>query len=227
MNGARGRYSGSDEKIARIVDTAFRVFLEQGYHNSSLRQIAAACGLTDGGLLHYFPSKSHLLSAVARRHADEKRASWSQLEAPLTFFEELGLAWRSKALSQENPRWIEFSVAATSEGSNPFSRTHADHAEMYRSIVSRLTGRYQICKDNGELRPEVDPAALARARMALATGYSTQWVLEDQDFDMGSEYLESLAWLAASVSTERLTIEEARSRIVTEAGKFTAVTPSG
>lgn len=120
-------------------------------------------------------------------------------------------------------------MAATSEGSNPFSRTHADHAEMYRSIVSRLTGRYQICKDNGELRPEVDPAALARrflewrwrpatARSGCSRTRTSTWA---------QEYLESLAWLAASVSTERLTIEEARSRIVTEAGKFTAVTPSG
>lgn len=183
--------------------------------------------MTDGGVLHYFPSKVHLLLAVARSHSEMKAAGWPATTQPPTFFEIQGQAWRSKCRAQEEPGWVDFSVAATAEATNPFSPIHSEHSALYADIVVAVAARYRQCKERGELRADVDPDALARVSLALATGMSTQWVLEDRSYDMCADYLEALSWLSASVTSERMTPDEAGRRIVAAAGKITTIAPSG
>jgi AcrR family transcriptional regulator len=49
---------------ARIVDVAYALFLRQGYHGTSMRQIADAAGITMGGIYNHFPSKEAIWQAV-------------------------------------------------------------------------------------------------------------------------------------------------------------------
>jgi len=60
-----------NETKDRICETALALFLEQGYDNTALSQIARECGITKAGLYHYFPNKEVLLYEVHRRHRDE------------------------------------------------------------------------------------------------------------------------------------------------------------
>lgn len=48
----------------RIVDTALELMARQGASTTTMRQLAAACGVNVATLYHYFPSKSDLLRAV-------------------------------------------------------------------------------------------------------------------------------------------------------------------
>src|ERR1044071_2948561 len=48
----------------RVLDSALRAIAANGFHGSSLANIAADAGLTTAGLLHHFPSKEQLLVAV-------------------------------------------------------------------------------------------------------------------------------------------------------------------
>jgi AcrR family transcriptional regulator len=50
--------------LARIVDATLRLANKQGFHATSLRQIAETSGLSMGGLYTYFPSKPMLLSMI-------------------------------------------------------------------------------------------------------------------------------------------------------------------
>ncbi len=47
-----------------IVSTAYRLFLENGYAATSMRQICAAAGLTMGGIYAHFSSKEDIFVAV-------------------------------------------------------------------------------------------------------------------------------------------------------------------
>ena len=47
-----------------ILQHAFRVFKLQGYHRTSLSDIASACGLLKGSIYHYFDSKETLMKEV-------------------------------------------------------------------------------------------------------------------------------------------------------------------
>jgi len=50
--------------LARIIDATLRLSNKQGFHATSLRQIAGLSGLSMGGLYTYFPSKPMLLSMI-------------------------------------------------------------------------------------------------------------------------------------------------------------------
>ena len=53
-----------DEQI--IIIEALKLFRKQSYFNTSMSQIAEACGLQKGSLYHYFPSKEDLMRKVIK-----------------------------------------------------------------------------------------------------------------------------------------------------------------
>ncbi|MEZ5053686.1 MAG: TetR/AcrR family transcriptional regulator [Chitinophagales bacterium] len=50
--------------VEDILKHSLKLFRQKSYHNTSIADIAAACGLLKGSLYHYFPSKEALMSAV-------------------------------------------------------------------------------------------------------------------------------------------------------------------
>ncbi|MBE2237617.1 MAG: TetR/AcrR family transcriptional regulator [Caldilineaceae bacterium] len=54
---------------ARILDAAYSLFMEQGYHGTSMRQIVERAGITTGGVYNHFASKEEIWIAVLlQRH---------------------------------------------------------------------------------------------------------------------------------------------------------------
>ncbi|MCO5231196.1 MAG: TetR/AcrR family transcriptional regulator [Chitinophagales bacterium] len=49
-----------------ILKQSLRLFRKKSYHNTSIADIAEACGLLKGSLYHYFPSKEALMIAVIK-----------------------------------------------------------------------------------------------------------------------------------------------------------------
>jgi AcrR family transcriptional regulator len=63
------RATRSDRRPDRreeILEAALAVFAERGYTGASIAAIAERVGLTQQGVLHYFPSKDRLLAEVLR-----------------------------------------------------------------------------------------------------------------------------------------------------------------
>jgi len=60
----------SDTTKARILDTAERLFAEQGYGATSLRQIIGGAGVNLAAVHYHFGSKEHLLEAVFARRIE-------------------------------------------------------------------------------------------------------------------------------------------------------------
>lgn len=54
-----------------ILETALRLFAERGYSGTSIRDIAAACGLQGPTLYSHYPSKEHVLAELVRIAHDE------------------------------------------------------------------------------------------------------------------------------------------------------------
>jgi AcrR family transcriptional regulator len=53
-----------DDKLARILQTAASIFAEKGYHDTSIRDISRATGVSLSGLYYYFRSKEELLYLI-------------------------------------------------------------------------------------------------------------------------------------------------------------------
>lgn len=57
-----------------IIKESLQVFRQKGYHNTTMSDIAMACGLLKGSIYHYFGSKEELmLEVIAYLHAWYKR----------------------------------------------------------------------------------------------------------------------------------------------------------
>ncbi len=48
----------------RLLDAAFALFLDQGYHGTSMRQVASRAGITPGSIYNHFESKEALFVAL-------------------------------------------------------------------------------------------------------------------------------------------------------------------
>ncbi|HMD89503.1 MAG TPA: TetR/AcrR family transcriptional regulator [Anaerolineaceae bacterium] len=48
----------------RIIEVAYQLFIEQGYHATSMRQIGDRAGITMGGIYNHFTSKEAIWKAV-------------------------------------------------------------------------------------------------------------------------------------------------------------------
>jgi AcrR family transcriptional regulator len=55
----------------RILDAAEQLVADAGASNLTLDAVAAAAGVSKGGLLYHYPSKDALLTAMIERHCDD------------------------------------------------------------------------------------------------------------------------------------------------------------
>lgn len=62
-----------------VFDAAIRLFLERGYAEVGLGDIAAAVGLKRTSLYRYFPDKAHILARWLRRELDAEAATSAAL----------------------------------------------------------------------------------------------------------------------------------------------------
>lgn len=58
--------SKQKNNIDNILKQSLKLFRQKSYHNTSIADIAEACGLLKGSLYHYFPSKQALMIAVIK-----------------------------------------------------------------------------------------------------------------------------------------------------------------
>lgn len=72
---------------ARIVEAALACFVEKGFHQTGMREIAATAGVSLGNLYNHFPGKEALIALIASLEAEELAAPFAthqrQLEQAL------------------------------------------------------------------------------------------------------------------------------------------------
>ncbi len=61
----------SIEKKEKIVQTAYKIFNEKGYHNTNTAEIAKEAGFSTGCLYDYFIDKSHLFFEALKMHNND------------------------------------------------------------------------------------------------------------------------------------------------------------
>lgn len=60
-----------EERKAHLIDTALKMFADEGYHSTTISKIAREAGISKGLIYNYFESKEELLSAVMGRSIEE------------------------------------------------------------------------------------------------------------------------------------------------------------
>jgi AcrR family transcriptional regulator len=146
-----------------ILDAARDVFAASGYRAASLRDIAAAAGMSHPGLLRHFSSKSEILVALIERAEAENTRWLADLDAPVGVLRFADIARRNAA----DPAYAALFTALCGEAGTADHPFHARMAARYARLRALSARDIRSGSESGLLRPGLDPEGEA-TRIAAA-----------------------------------------------------------
>lgn len=66
---ARNKYP--EETVQKILDIAYRLFMEKGYEQTSIQDIVEELGMSKGAIYHHFRSKEEILDRISSQFYEE------------------------------------------------------------------------------------------------------------------------------------------------------------
>ncbi|MGP3979776.1 TetR/AcrR family transcriptional regulator [Streptomyces sp. KR80] len=207
-----GRAARSEERREAILRAALAVIAERGYRGASLSAVAERAGLTQQGLLHYFPTKEALLVAVleARDEWDTGGATRRGQEGawPLDLY---------AALIDYNamrPGVVQTFSALLGESVTEDHRAQEFFRHRYELV--RETAAASLRGEFGERLPGgtpttpgdgsgngLTPEQVAPLLIAVMDGLQFQWLLDPGAVDMPAAFRAFLSLLRGQPSADR------------------------
>jgi AcrR family transcriptional regulator len=184
--GTSKRTVRGERRRAAILDAAVPLLADNGYRGTSLASIAEAADLTQQGVLHHFGSKEELLLALIeeRDRQDGRRLSALLDEEGLALLDVLEELVKANQEAHEDVRLFTTLVA---EGTSARHPAHEYFVGRYARIRRRVLRSLRDGQEAGEIRSDVDLAALVPAIVAVMDGLQIQWLL-DPEIDMAASF---------------------------------------
>ncbi|MFI9509623.1 TetR/AcrR family transcriptional regulator [Nocardia sp. NPDC052566] len=186
-----GRAAQAEERREAILQAAMEVIAERGYRGTSLAAVAERVGLTQPGLLHYFPSKELLLVGVL-----EARDRWDTAAFPA----ESESSWRIAQLEQlveynaVRRGIVQTFMALAGEsvtGDHPAQEFFQNRYGNARAAIADILRNEFGDRLPGGLTPE----RAAPLLVAVMDGLQTQWLLDPEAVDMPTAFRDFVALL--------------------------------
>ena len=187
MANSRGPYAKGVAKRAEILRAALEVIARHGYRKTSTRELAAAAGLSEAGMLHYFGSKEQLFEAVLR----------ARDEADMARFETGDPIDNLTAIVRHNgsvPGLVQLYSTFSAEAGDPEHGSHEYFVERYAGIREALADAVRARQAAGTLNASADPETIATLLIALSDGLQvqSQYELQADTADLFSHLLDLL-----------------------------------
>ncbi|MFG3345197.1 TetR/AcrR family transcriptional regulator [Streptomyces sp. NPDC048018] len=179
----------SEERRTEIVRAALEVIAERGYRGASLGAVAERVGLTQQGLLHYFPTKEALLVAVL-----EERDRWDTSGARDPGKWRLDLMESLVDYNAMRPGIVQTFSALLGESVTEDHPARAFFTERYTQVRENMAEVLRAeCGD--ELPGGLTPERAAPLLTAVMDGLQFQWLLDPDAVDMPAAFRDFLALL--------------------------------
>lgn len=183
----RGPYAKTAERRRLIVDEAYRLFATRGYRGSSLRDVAAAAGMSQSNLLHHFGSKEELLLAVLEQRDELGGTEAPGAEVPGVASDRFDEHIVSQAkLNESIPGLIALYSVLSAEGTTLDHPGRDYFLSRYDRLRTGYEGEFEVLRRQGRLREGVDPAVAAASVIALWEGIQLQWLYTPDIIDAGA-----------------------------------------
>jgi AcrR family transcriptional regulator len=184
----RGPYAKGVAKREEILTKALEVIARQGYRKTSTRELAAAVGLSEAGLLHYFGSKEKLFEAVlrARDEADVERLG-----------DQEDVVAKLIAIVRHNsdvPGLVQLYSTFSAEAGDPQHGAHGYFVERYQDLREGLAEGIRARQSDGTISTAADPEKIATLLIALSDGLQiqSQFELHEEPSDLLEHLIELL-----------------------------------
>lgn len=168
-------YKNGQKTKARILEAAYENFLKFGYHGASLREIAAASGISHPGVRHHFETKEALLiAALAERDKRASLQSRDLIAAQGITTETLVAILRSNV---ETSNLGQLFIMMAAQASDPEHPAHEYFAQRYSKMRSMYAKFLTAGQRSGTVSKTVDVQRAAIQLIALVDGIQIQWTL--------------------------------------------------
>ncbi|KQP73872.1 TetR family transcriptional regulator [Microbacterium sp. Leaf288] len=180
-------YRVGRERRALIVDGATALFAEEGYGDTSLRDIAERVGVSKSTLLHYFGSKEDLLSAVLSHRDQQIESRADHVPADRAVTELRGLPRGAAVNAATAPGLIEVYAVLSCEAVPADHPAHAYFEERFRGVVDHFAALFRAAQEDGDLPSHRDPEFEALWLTALWDGLQYQWLYDRSSVDVAAQ----------------------------------------
>lgn len=179
----------SEERRAEIVRAALEVIAERGYRGATLGSVAERVGLTQQGLLHYFPTKEALLIAVL-----EERDRWDTSGGRDRENWRLDLMESLVEYNAMRPGIVQTFSALLGESVTDGHPAREFFTERYGQVRSSMADVLRL--EFGERLPSgLTPEQVAPLLTAVVDGLQYQWLLDPSAVDMPAAFRDFLRLL--------------------------------
>jgi len=130
-----------EKRKSFIADSAANIFVEKGYQSTSLRDIAAAIGITKAGIYHYFASKEdilfHTLIAVHDKNLKRLQSRRHEFEDP-SLTPEVNLRKLLRVYAQVTLNNLKLSLLSLRERHQLTGKNRKDYLQKEKEIFETL-----------------------------------------------------------------------------------------
>ncbi|WP_433713858.1 TetR/AcrR family transcriptional regulator [Nocardia sp. CA-084685] len=180
MRRAQGGAGHQDRRRA-ILEAALEVFAERGYQGATIAIVAERVGLSQQGVLHYFPNKQTLLANVlALRDQNDLDVLLATAQGRATT---LDLLVELVERNAERPGIVQSFTVLAAESVTQDHPARDYFVDRYAQLREMLTAF--LARDLGGDPPRgVSHRDAAVLLIAVLDGLQQQWLLSPDDVDM-------------------------------------------
>ncbi|MFG1782461.1 TetR/AcrR family transcriptional regulator [Rhodococcus oryzae] len=192
-----GRAARAEARREAILDAAMAEIAERGYRATTLAAVAERVGLTQPGVLHYFPSKKRLLIGVleARDQWDTAALLARSTDVRLSHLEQI------VEFNAGRPGVVQTYTALAAEsttGQHPAREYFTERYAAARGAFAEL-----LSKEFGDRLPGgLTPEQAAPMLIAMLDGMQIQWLLAPDEVDMTAAFRNFISLLSAGDHVE-------------------------
>jgi AcrR family transcriptional regulator len=170
------RSSGKGQlRREKILAATIRQLARNGGRGTSLAQIAAEAGVTQQGLLYYFPSKDELLHAALdirdQRDVVPRLTPWQGLDFLDGIVERI-CRWR------QEPEMVGMFTLLLVENLGDRAPLRARLEKRYSLVHKEYADGVRAAQAGGTARADIDPDLKAIEVIAFLNGLETSWLLD-------------------------------------------------
>lgn len=188
-SGRKTGYARGEAARRRILEVAWEAFAERGFRGTSFNEIAKAAGLTMPGLIHHFPTKIDLFTAVLEaRDADDRAQLHERLGDEPSIFEVLDGFVATARVNTGRYSFVQLShliAAESARGDHPGTEHAHEHFRRARELVEQAV-RHSI--ETGEIDSRTRPDLVALRLVAMIEGLENQWLHDPDTIDLADVF---------------------------------------
>lgn len=155
------RADRNEQRIAQILQAALQCFLAKGFHQTGMRDIAQAAGVSLGNLYNHFPGKEAIILAVAVAESEELAPLLQRLAASEGERAQVLAFLRDFHALCRQPEWATLAVEVLAESARNPAVAEAFAANR-RQLQAVLAEALQQVAQRERRRPVLAPALQAQ-----------------------------------------------------------------